>query len=75
MRANVYISTDHSFATRTQIYDGNGTNLANNTAFVSVSGPTSPITVNDGQTLYVRVYPWYNNQATASATSVMLIIN
>jgi pectate lyase len=62
MKANVYYSTDSAFATKTQI----GTTLsltqtAPSTPNVSVS---PSLLVNGGQTVYVRVYPYYTTAAT-----------
>jgi pectate lyase len=62
MKANVYYSTDSAFATKTQI----GTTLS-----LSQTAPSTPnvsvspsLLVNGGQTVYVRVYPYYTSAAT-----------
>ena len=67
MKANVYYSTDSSFATKTQI----GTTFSlGNTALTAPNVNASPnTTVNNGETFYVRIYPWY----TAATTTKYVI--
>ncbi|MCK9560499.1 MAG: T9SS type A sorting domain-containing protein [Candidatus Marinimicrobia bacterium] len=69
MRANVYYSTDPFFATKTQI---------GATFTLSSSAPSTPNVTADlnqevsyGDTLYVRIYPWY----TTSTTGKYIIAN
>ncbi len=62
MSANIYYSTDSTFAIKTKI---------GNTLTLSSSAPSSPnvsvspnIVVSGGRSLYVRVYAWYNTATT-----------
>lgn len=63
MRANIWYSTDPTFATRTKL---------NSAALVLPSGAmispapnyTVNVTVPAGQTFYVRIYPWYTSSST-----------
>jgi pectate lyase len=67
MRANVYYSKDSTFASRTQI---DGTISLDNTAPSAPNVTASPnVVVNNGETFYVRIYPWY----TASTTGKYVI--
>jgi pectin methylesterase-like acyl-CoA thioesterase len=63
VRSNICISTDSTFTTYTKL---NSTPLA-----ISASGGTmqrlsyyAGVKVNDGQVLYMRVYPWYTSAST-----------
>ncbi|MFA4921657.1 MAG: T9SS type A sorting domain-containing protein [Candidatus Neomarinimicrobiota bacterium] len=62
MRANVYYSTDPFFATKTQIDE---------TFTLGSSAPSTPNVTADlnqevsyGDTLYIRIYPWYTSETT-----------
>jgi pectate lyase len=62
MKANIYYSTDSTFSAKTQI----GTTLS-----LSSSAPSAPnvnaspnIVVTSGQSLYLRIYPWYTDATT-----------
>ena len=59
MCAHVYYSTDN-FATRTTIYEKKKM-VANTPDLVSA---TPVISLDEGQELLVRIYPWYNGAAT-----------
>ncbi|MBI2418411.1 MAG: T9SS type A sorting domain-containing protein [Ignavibacteriales bacterium] len=62
MRANVYYSKDSTFTERTQI---GSTFSLSSTAPVSPNVAAAPgLTVNPGETLYLRVYPWYTTATT-----------
>ena len=59
MCAHVYYSTD-DFKTRTTLFEGKKM-TANNPVLVE---STPVITLNDGEELLLRVYPWYNGEAS-----------
>ena len=59
MMCHVYYSTDH-FQTRTTIFAP--TSMAGNTMYEVKAQPV--ISLESGQQLEVRVYPWYNSDAT-----------
>ena len=59
MMCHVYYSTDN-FKTRTTIFAP--TSMAGNTMYEVKAQPV--VTLHEGQTLQVRVYPWYNANAT-----------
>jgi pectate lyase len=62
MKANVYYSTDPTFATRTQI---GGTISLSSTAPTTPNVSASPaVTVSGGQSFFVRVYPWNTGSTT-----------
>jgi pectate lyase len=62
MKANVYYSTDSTFASRTQI---NGTFSLSSSAPAAPNVTASPnAVVNNGGTFYVRIYPWYTTSTT-----------
>lgn len=71
MRAKVYYSTDSTFTDKTEIYAGT-VNLPNNTAFDSAFA-TPSITLNEGKSLHIRIYPWWHNQ-TGSNTGKYLLL-
>jgi len=83
MMANVYISTDPTFATatRTQIYTTPGTGLPVPTVAPTTAVPVIisltgiDILVADGQTFYVRVYPWNNNTSGITTGKYLSIQN
>jgi hypothetical protein len=59
MCAHVYYSTD-DFKTRATLFEGKKM-TANNPVLVE---STPVITLNDGEELLLRVYPWYNGEAS-----------
>lgn len=59
MCAHVYYSTDN-FATRTTIYEGKPL-AKNNPQFVNA---TPVVTLEEGEELLVRIYPWYDGTAS-----------
>jgi hypothetical protein len=75
MKANVYISTDPTFANRTAILQSGILGQTTFTAvnYIRITGLDT--IVNDGKTFYVRVYPWLNNNATASNSKYICIQN
>jgi hypothetical protein len=82
MRAFVYYSKDASFATKVRLTPVGGT--TGDTLILGNSGSASntvyafavKTTVTSGQSLYVRVYPWYTGAASTSKyllTQLMII--
>ena len=65
MCAHIYYSTDN-FETRTTIYEKKKM-TANKPDFVAA---TPVISLEEGQELLVRVYPWYNNAATGKTICI-----
>ena len=63
MRANIWYSKDPSFATSTQL---NSTVLILPNGSFIIPSPNYSIneTVNDGETFYLRIYPWYTTSST-----------
>lgn len=72
MRANVYISTEPTFATRTMIYES-VTNLPT-AEFVNVSATPNAV-VSDGEAFYVRVYPWLYDRTSSLTGKYVLLQN
>ncbi len=62
MRANVYYSTDPTFTTKTQV--GSTITLTNSTPGSPNVSASPNITAHDGETFYLRVYPWYTSSTT-----------
>ncbi len=64
MKANIYYSTDSTFAAKTLINYSTGDTSGNNylriDSLTSVHATTN-VTINSGGSLYLRVYPWVNN--------------
>jgi pectate lyase len=62
MKANIYYSTDSAFITKTQF----GTTMSLSSSVPSAPNVnTSPnIVIASGQSLYLRVYPWYTDATT-----------
>ena len=65
MCAHVYYSVD-GFETRTTIFEGKKM-TANNPVLIQTS---DLITVKDGQTLRLRIYPWYNGTANGKTLCI-----
>ena len=65
MCAHIYYSTDN-FETRTTISEHKSF-VANNPVFVQAQ---PVLTVKDGETLLVRIYPWYNSAATGKTLCI-----
>ncbi|MDP3683976.1 MAG: T9SS type A sorting domain-containing protein [Ignavibacteria bacterium] len=63
MKAKAFISTDPYFSYKTQILDTTGGLASYIFKYVRVEGIDT--VVNDGQSFFVRIYPWYHNQAAA----------
>ena len=63
MRANIWYSTDPSFGSAFQL--NSSTLVLPNGSFLTPA-PDYPIdvTVNDGETFYLRIYPWYTTSST-----------
>lgn len=62
MKANVYYSTDSTFATKTQI--GSTFSLAQSLPSTPNVSASPALLVDGGKTIYVRVYPWYTSAAS-----------
>lgn len=60
MRCKIYYSTDPDFADATLIQEM--TAMAGNTVYAVEAVPV--ISIGDGQSLYLRIYPWYSSAAT-----------
>jgi hypothetical protein len=73
MFANIYCSTDPTFATSTKLNSSALTLPDVRTALMTALSYTPTTTVNDGQTFYLRVYPWYNT--TPSVTKYVCLTN
>ncbi|WP_125185406.1 pectinesterase family protein [Botryobacter ruber] len=68
MKANVYYSTDRRFKNVTQIeYSTTLTNNVLSTSALTPVSATTAITLQEGDSLYVRVYPWVNNATTTQS--------
>jgi hypothetical protein len=61
MQANIYYSSDPTFSTRTLL---NGSVLSLPNSSLSSLSYSPSINVNDGQTFYLRIYPWYTSSAS-----------
>ena len=60
MRCKIYYATDADFSNATLIQEMS--NMAGNTVYAIESIPV--VSISDGQSLYLRVYPWYKSEAT-----------
>ncbi len=60
MRCKIYYSTDPDFADATLIQEM--TAMAGNTVYAVEAVPV--VSIGDGQSLYLRIYPWYSSAAT-----------
>ena len=65
---NAYISTDPTFATKTQILSKQGISAV---SFNDIVKSGLDILVQSGQKLYLRIYPWYNNNPTSSSKYIV----
>jgi hypothetical protein len=63
MSANVYCSTDSTFLSKTQL--GSTITLQNSTGVLTSF--TLNVSVSDGNTMYVRFYPWDNTTASGKS--------
>lgn len=63
MRANIWYSTDAAFSSPVQL--NSSVLVLPNGSFIAPA-PDYPIdvTVNDGETFYLRIYPWYTTSST-----------
>lgn len=61
MRANIWYSTDPTFTLRTQL---NSSVLSLPNGSLSSLSYSPSVNVNDGQTFYLRIYPWYTSSST-----------
>ena len=68
MRANLYYSTDPQFAVNTLLNPSDTGLVLTHGGNVGITPYNYPVTiqVNDGQSLYVRVYPWYTGSMSNS---------
>jgi len=69
MRANIYYSKDSTFTNRTQI--GSTISLSSSTTGVPNITAAPDIQINDSESFYLRIYPWY----ISSTTSKYVITN
>ena len=70
--ANVYYSTDSTFAARTQL-NSSTINPSDAAAVHLTSVSYSPAFVVDtGKTFYVRIYPWYSSSSSTPAKYILL---
>lgn len=77
MKANIYYSTDSTFATKTLINYSTGDTVNNYLRLDSLTTVTaSPgVVVNSGGTFYVRIYPWVNNDPSVRTGKYVCIQN
>ncbi len=68
LRVNILYSTDPTFTTNTQLTS----NYILTRDVITNLSYTPTITVNDGSTLYLRIYPWWNSSTGASGKYVCL---
>lgn len=67
MRCKIYYSKEADFANAVNIADFSSSMVANNMMAVSAQ---PVLTVEDGETLRIRIYPWYNGAATGKTLCV-----
>ncbi len=67
MRCKIYYSKEADFANAVNIADFSSSMVANNMMAVSAQPVLS---VEDGETLRIRIYPWYNGAATGKTLCV-----
>ncbi len=67
MRCKIYYSKEADFANAVNIADFSSSMVANNMMAVSAQPVLS---VEDGETLRIRIYPWYNGTATGKTLCV-----
>ena len=60
MRCKIYYSTDAQFANPVQIKEF--ASMTSNTAYLVTAEPV--LTLDEGESLYLRIYPWYSGEAT-----------
>ena len=63
MKANIWYSKDPSFTSATQL-NTSVLNLPNGSFLIPSPNYTIDETVNEGETFYLRIYPWYTTSAT-----------
>ncbi|MBI5474894.1 MAG: hypothetical protein HY961_21340, partial [Ignavibacteriae bacterium] len=61
MRANIWYATDPTFASRTQL---NATTLSLPSGSLSSLAYSPSVVVSNGQTFYLRIYPWYTSASS-----------
>ncbi len=78
MKANIYYSTDSTFKTSTQINyttgDTSGNNYLSETTLSNIQAAVN-VSVNEGQTLYLRIYPWVNNDPSVRTGKYVCLQN
>ncbi len=67
MRCKIYYSKEADFANAVNIADFSSSMVANNMMAVSAQ---PVLTVEEGETLRIRIYPWYNGAATGKTLCV-----
>ena len=60
MRCKIYYSTDKDFANATLIKECSS--MAGNTVYPIETVPV--VSIKDGESIYLRIYPWYSSEAT-----------
>ncbi len=71
MRAKAFISTDPTFATKTQIY-ASAANLGSY-VFDYVLATQLNVAVENGKSFYLRIYPWQHDQTAAAASKRVMV--
>ncbi len=78
MKAEIYYSTDPTFATSIQIPfttpDATGNNYLPIDALVSVAAETD-VDLASGETFYLRVYPWVHNNSSVTSGKYLCLKN
>lgn len=70
MKANVYYSLDPSFVNKVQILNSAASFLSTTVQTQVNASPN--ITVPDGKTIYIRIYPWYQSSTSATGKYVCI---
>jgi hypothetical protein len=73
MKANVAWSQDSTFATSTIIYAA-GANFLPSGSDMPIANSTGGILLLNGETLYLRIYPWYKSIATGKSLRVSNVL-
>ncbi|MBN2013079.1 hypothetical protein JW960_27360, partial [candidate division KSB1 bacterium] len=76
MKANIYYSTDPEFANPTMVEYSTGIegNYLGRDSLTAVSA-TDEVTVNSGETFYLRIYPWVDNDPSVRTGKYVCIKN
>jgi pectin methylesterase-like acyl-CoA thioesterase len=75
MRYRVFYSTEANFSTKTELTSTlTNVNLPNVTT-LTADAISMNVTVANGKTLYVRIYPWLHNEASARSGKYLCLLN